>query len=284
MAFAISLEMERCPDGVEVFFPAPPAALPQTRVKVPGANLTTGGGLLGNFGGSGSSGFVPKLPTTSASWFSPMPTPIPPRPLASAMSTASLTAPRVRYRTGARDLVRRRLDLLQKPLVEDFVRCEGQDQLTDFMSEHGIPDWKPADDSQLDMVEGFRGACAGVLSLYARGEIRKAAAILEPQRSYADLRPVLAFPRGSSSPVMVLKVFALKPFLCLEMGSIIAGGATVKNCLNCQQLFVVGPATGRRTTALYCTNRCRVAHQRSMTKETTRRQLAGDAKGRNASA
>jgi hypothetical protein len=197
---------------------------------------------------------IPPYPLSAGSWFAP-----PPPTLRDAL-VGNLY---VRYRTAVRKPFERRLDLIEKPLVQTFINCRTGSQLLEFMNDFAIPIWDRGSSAvPLNFVEGFRTACAGVMDLYQEGQVEEAAKLLSPDLNFADLRPVLSFVRGKRVPVFTLKVFSLSAFLCLELGSIIAGGATVKNCLNCGNMFVAGSATGRRTTSFYCSNRCRVAYQR----------------------
>ena len=300
MGFAIFLEMKRCPEGVEIYDPPkrlppkplPPSPPPEDESSDDGLDDV---GILGRgWRGGALSGAHSGLldPEPLARWFSPegwqvipggvvpaphkalplhAPPPMPQLPTLSPELEAALYGPHVRYKTLEREAFRKPLDLLEKPLVETFVNCDTRPKLINFMSKYGIPAWggkyRDEADNSLALIEMFRDAVSRVLGQYAGGEVAKASAVLRADRDFADLRPVLSFPRDTTTPVLTFKVFAMLPFMCLEIGSIIAGGTTVKTCLNCGQVFVVGPSTNRRTTAHYCSNRCRVAHQRKRTIE-----------------
>ena len=67
----------------------------------------------------------------------------------------------------------------------------------------------------------------------------------------------------ASRPVLSLAASNLYAFMALELASIMTGGAAVATCLHCGSLFVAGSAEGKPRGAMYCSNKCRVAHQRA---------------------
>jgi hypothetical protein len=263
MGFAIWLEMTQCPDGAEIFNPPPTPADQHPPSPV------------WNFPLSGyqelAADQLPLFPLENGTWFSPPGGPgvamrsWPPEGHNQAQDelTQLIKGPQVRYRSAARKSFERKLNPIEEPLLEKFINCLTDEQLVDFMSEYAIPDWgRQLPTMPLELVTGFRDALRALVMIYRNGDIEKAAELLSRERHFADLRPVLSVPRGSATASWAFKVFSLCPFLCLEAGSIFAGGATIMTCLNCGNLFVAGPSTGRRTTSFYCRNRCRVAHQR----------------------
>jgi hypothetical protein len=274
MAFAILVETERCLDGVELVRPTPAPPPASANAVVPTSGIV-GGGLLGLFAGADMPATPPAFSPWTASFSAPSPFPmLGPRVIpkwAADWLREDAESPRVRYKSNEKERIvkyRRHLDFIENPLSQVFLNCQTDEQLVDFMGEFGIPDWssRPKSETPLISVRRFKDALGSVLKSYQDGDVQKAVKLMQPDRSISDLRPVLTIQRGKTSPTMSLMCFSLASFMCLEVGAIIAGGATVKNCLNCGKIFVVGSATGRRTTAYYCSNRCRVAYQRRTAK------------------
>jgi hypothetical protein len=55
--------------------------------------------------------------------------------------------------------------------------------------------------------------------------------------------------------------------MALEVALAHEAGATTVPCEHCHKFFLIGPLTGRRTHAKYCSDRCRVAAMRKRKKE-----------------
>jgi len=85
--------------------------------------------------------------------------------------------------------------------------------------------------------------------------------------TFASLTPSLELRGGS--PVLTLPVSSPFAFMLMETALVITGGSQVMRCAKCGTIFVTGSGTGRRGSSLYCSNRCRVAAQRSRTSTPT---------------
>ena len=75
--------------------------------------------------------------------------------------------------------------------------------------------------------------------------------------------PQLDLAGEGGRPRMTLQAQTLSAFIMHEAALIVIHGASLKACENCGKLFLTGPATGRRSTAQYCSDRCRVAAMRA---------------------
>jgi len=62
---------------------------------------------------------------------------------------------------------------------------------------------------------------------------------------------------------IVFRVADLAGFLAWEVAAAVHVGATTRRCEMCSKLFLFGPSTGRRSTAQYCRDTCRVAAMRA---------------------
>ena len=63
-------------------------------------------------------------------------------------------------------------------------------------------------------------------------------------------------------PRFVFEASSLAIFMALELGAAIEAGAFMRRCAHCHKAFLFGPMTKRRSTAQYCSDRCRAAATR----------------------
>ncbi|RUW92045.1 hypothetical protein [Mesorhizobium sp. M7A.F.Ca.US.010.02.1.1] len=82
-----------------------------------------------------------------------------------------------------------------------------------------------------------------------------------------SLRPQVYFPDGAQTPQIVLTAESLYDFMLMEIATIHQVGAVVTACSHCRKLYLTGPLTGRRSHAVYCSDRCRVAAMRARNAE-----------------
>lgn len=66
---------------------------------------------------------------------------------------------------------------------------------------------------------------------------------------------------------LVFRPPTLADFLLLEAALAREAGAVARNCEHCGKAFLTGPLTARRSTARYCSDRCRVAAMRARNSE-----------------
>jgi len=68
----------------------------------------------------------------------------------------------------------------------------------------------------------------------------------------------------------VLEAPHLAGFMAMEVAAAVQAEANSKRCEHCHKLFLYGPLTGRRSSAKYCADKCRVAamRARNATEET----------------
>ncbi|MEJ0065166.1 MAG: hypothetical protein WDM85_06725 [Caulobacteraceae bacterium] len=77
----------------------------------------------------------------------------------------------------------------------------------------------------------------------------------------ARLEPRFAEHEGNIR--LISKRLTLAQFMLFEIGAALEAGAQTKRCEQCRDLFLHGPLTWRRSHAKYCSNKCRLAMQRS---------------------
>jgi hypothetical protein len=102
-----------------------------------------------------------------------------------------------------------------------------------------------------------------IWSAYESGDVQKAADLFRviTGGSGGHLSPDLEFRNGKLS--LMLPILTLYDFMLMETALVLTGGSQVSRCSECSTIFVTGSGTGRRGTSRYCSNRCRVAAQRS---------------------
>lgn len=286
MGFAVFYEGVRCPQGVDIVWPEPEAmpapAIDRKPIQLPEKRLK---GLLDLPEGDGR----PKeIPLIGGRWpFNPpaMPLGFPaPRTAAEerqrdafvASQREAASGPSLVYKSPELAPVKINLDPAHR-VVFKFIAANSPDRMAAFASEYGLPDWgfdkgsgKTVGRMPMAIAESMRKAFAKIVEWYEAGDER-AQSVLRPDRGFGDLRPVLMKSRNGRPPTLSLYVRDLPGFMCLEIGSLIAGSAKVLRCINCGTIFVAGSGTGRKRNAHYCSNRCRVAYQRARAAEAQTR-------------
>ena len=198
----------------------------------------------------------------------------------------------IRYRSSQRETYRRRLEDVSDPIVVEFLNTEPDDrgvglpELLSFIDQYGF---LHGHGEQADVSEllSDRAKFREILTAYTERDIIEAAtqfdaasgrmtedlaALTDDERpdafrdmdrraSISGIKPDIHF--HNNRPVLMLPIETLYGFMLMETGLIITGGAQVLRCEHCGAIFVTGAGTGRRNTARYCANRCRVAAQRA---------------------
>jgi hypothetical protein len=182
----------------------------------------------------------------------------------------------IRYRSNRREVHTLRMGRSSSPLALQFVNASKM-ELIGFIGEHGapVPPHSPDGDLPLEDILTNQTVLRSALKSFQDGDLRPAIDIFQIYSDYfTDLKPQLEI--KGNKPILTLIARNLYGFMALEIASIVTGGSMVNACLNCAQLFVSGRADGKRRGALYCSNRCRVAHQRvrERAKETSGRSVA----------
>lgn len=140
------------------------------------------------------------------------------------------------------------------------------DRLTEFFGRFGMP--TAAGSMKLRDVEALTGTLVGLLlvdgtetaperAMQLNMCLEDCAATLKPS---VDLTPS----GGISLSVVPSDLVAL---MSMELATAAAVGAEPLVCDHCNTVFLVGPLTGRRSHAKYCSDRCRVAAMRARNQE-----------------
>jgi hypothetical protein len=143
------------------------------------------------------------------------------------------------------------------------------------LKKQGLSDWdskfysetEPFDAS-LRMFVHHRNVIHAIWRSYENGDLHTAVMLFRDASDIIEsLSPDLELRNGK--PALTLPIRSLYNFMLMETALVITGGSQVMRCSKCGTIFVTGSGTGRRGSSLYCSNRCRVAAQRSRMAEPT---------------
>ena len=179
---------------------------------------------------------------------------------------------RIRYRSNERVHYSRRLEAPDDPLVLEFINTLDRPAmaLVDFVSAHGLifeKNLRNPDELETNYITRIRSHLATALRTYEGGDLSTARSWFRrlAKIQLASLRPDIVMRDGGLA--LTLPIDTLFGFMLMETALIMTGGSQVMRCAHCGTIFISGSGTGRRNTALYCTNRCRVAAQRAARKK-----------------
>ncbi len=90
--------------------------------------------------------------------------------------------------------------------------------------------------------------------------------MLNREIEYTDalrLTPRIEKRRGEPTPALTLKPTNLYGFMLMEMALMLVGGGLLLICDHCGAMIVTGSGTAKRSHSKYCSDRCRVAAMRA---------------------
>jgi hypothetical protein len=169
-----------------------------------------------------------------------------------------------RYRTERREPKTIMIENLEDPVVIRFVNASDEKRRIQFFDRFGLLCGRLGDDPYDDILQkqtAFRTHLKATSAYEPDSSMLMVNTAIEHNRF--SLRPTfhLAGPRGK--PRLLLRGERLFGFMIMEMAMIVAHGARVSECENCSTIFLTGPLTGHRSSARFCTDRCRMAAMRA---------------------
>jgi hypothetical protein len=75
---------------------------------------------------------------------------------------------------------------------------------------------------------------------------------------FSSIEARLVFDPADDAPKLQFTVSNLLTALWFQVGQSLAGGSTLRKCQHCHALFEVGPGTGRRLDAKFCSDKHRI--------------------------
>ncbi|MDH3668006.1 MAG: hypothetical protein OEN23_13855 [Paracoccaceae bacterium] len=203
-----------------------------------------------------------------------------PRSDGGPLLSGELSGQHVRYKTNRREWANWKIDHLEAPLVLQFVNAKTDAELLGFLSVHGLTTggW-----SSQDGGREVEWSTVKANQSYLRTQLlqidyeesaekvgRRINRLIASHPNFS-LAPRLEFTSGRSAPHFGLSPQSLLGFMLMEIFLMLDAGARSKPCLRCRKLFVYGHLTGRRSTAKYCADRCRVAAMAQRNREKDKR-------------
>jgi len=162
---------------------------------------------------------------------------------------------RYRSRTDRREDFVLMVENLENPVVVQFVNTPRPDG-SRFFDRFGMlikeptPAWSYA--NAKDVV-------TALFSINVPDELLRSKQINEDIEQ-TRLAPKLILRDGK--PRLFLEPVSLYAFMLMEIGLAAEVGAKATRCEQCNKAYLTGPMTGRRSHAVYCSDRCRVAAMR----------------------
>ena len=123
---------------------------------------------------------------------------------------------------------------------------------------------KRKNEMSLGMLIEMRQSLDVIWEAYEAGNVTEAVELFREhpvQGPLTGISPDIEFRTGK--PTLTLPINSPYGFMLMETALVITGGSQVTRCSKCGTIIVTGSGTGRRGTSRYCSNRCRVAAQRS---------------------
>lgn len=157
---------------------------------------------------------------------------------------------------------------LEDPIVMRFVNAHRENSLLDFLSRFGRLSANPM--YRLEVELEARLLLTHLLSStthFAHEPVKDRVRWVNEMLSHADLKASFDYAGPGQSAQVVLHPQDLLGLMAMEVALAHEAGAVVGQCANCGKLYLTGPLTGRRSSAVYCSDKCRVAANRKSKKE-----------------
>jgi hypothetical protein len=157
---------------------------------------------------------------------------------------------------------------LEDPMVLHFIRCRDDNDRARFLARFGFF-WRGQQEAAISDFEHGQRVMRGLLSLVSPEFPVQLFPIGEAGLWHdITLKPVLEI-EPLRSRRLVLQPDSLASYMGMEIAFALEVGAARTTCERCGKSFLTGSRTGRRSHALYCSDRCRVAamRQRNAAKE-----------------
>lgn len=169
--------------------------------------------------------------------------------------------PGFRCRSSLREVRQFRLSGLDSLVALLFANARSEDDLLAFFTSHGmlIADWAMTLSEARRRQASTRAALERLLSgsNQARSEALELAIEL-----VNDVPANLKVQFEDGHLKLVIGAKSLWQFIILEILSAATAQAELHVCKHCGRFFLTGPMTGRRSTAQYCKDKCRVVEFR----------------------
>jgi hypothetical protein len=191
-----------------------------------------------------------------------------------------------RYRTDRRQTEQKMIENLENPVVVAFANAIDDQKRLRFFGRYGIGSrherllWNHGTKGDSHIFDEHALSRERVVERQLKiREMLEDAAGKDPVAAMTMINsalvgmftsPVPAFhlggPRGA--PQLLLKCRSLECLMVMEIAMIVAHDVSATRCEHCDAVFLTGQLTGRRSSARFCSDKCRVAAMRKRQVET----------------
>ena len=148
-------------------------------------------------------------------------------------------------------------------LFESFAKLRTEDDVLYFVERFGPLTRDGLDTQRGELVDGVLAHADTMrdLFLFSTGDRARRAAVLAGLQvnPFAEMEVTLELDAGSEDLKLRLSPTSLLDALWLQAVQHLSSGATVRQCQHCSQWFEVGPGTGRRADAKFCSDQHRIS-------------------------
>jgi hypothetical protein len=205
----------------------------------------------------------------------PRPQPLPqPEGKAVVLSEEADFGVRIRHRSDEIRHYELRMEDLKQSMLERYLRCQDAEDFAAFVTDYGLPGpaegiegGRNAQEQSLDSLVNVRDGLKSLIT--STDGVIKFNGISMALRP--NLLPLFTTWKGGS-PRLVFEPRNPNGFMLMEAAIALSNATALQTCLHCSRPFLAGPLTSKRIGAYYCSNRCRVAAQRVVTKRREERE------------
>jgi hypothetical protein len=180
--------------------------------------------------------------------------------------------PTFRFRTSKTNWTRHKIENLEAPIILDFVNCKTDADLAAFIGKYGyLTRRKPKGPATVRNVREAQSELKNFLKAAVDSDKSKSLKWINNAiigNDAVPLAPRLEFAGHGDGLVFTLRPVNLHGLMIMEAVLIAAADSLLHSCLNCGTLFISGTGTGRRSRAQYCSDKCRVAANRTKKKKS----------------
>jgi hypothetical protein len=167
------------------------------------------------------------------------------------------------------ETVQYRIENLENPVSLHLANCTSDEDLFRFVKRFGMTAWY-ADAQVLDRMpmgslRFIHEQIVQIFEVLSLSNIDERIDRLDANELFrwSSFSPRFERLSGDGRSRLIMRPSSLDDLMIME-GAIAADeGAIALRCAHCQRLFLIGPLTGRRSHAVYCSDRCRVAAMRA---------------------
>ena len=147
----------------------------------------------------------------------------------------------------------------QDPIIVRFINATTEEALIAFFGRFGLPGAHYETEVESEIQQ--QTLLSEVLKKAASGESGLAGPAVAGLLEQIRLKAAFDYLGEGQSPRLALRAQNLRGFMAMEIALLGLVGAHVSRCEECNDLFLTGPMTERRSTAKFCKDLCR---QRSL--------------------